>query len=438
MRMPTLRQATLPSIRGRLTRWILAVSWVAGLALATTVGVLLHYALDELLDDGLQESAEVLYGLLSQNSDHIARQRGMLPAPSHEEGLVWQLVGNDGRMWLRSHRAPGTPLTPHTAAGFSNAPLWRIYSMPLPDGTALLHVAQSADHRHHAQLWTVGGSLGLSLLVGCLAVLWLKVRVSTEMQPLHNLSAVVRSFDPLRPDATLPAAARAELLPLVSALNDLADRLRARVAHERAFAAHAAHALRTPLAGIDMQLAVAQREAPASMQARLNQTREAAARLRRVTTALISLFRAGGQMNWQAVQLKALVDTLPVRGVHVSVRGEDTLWCDPDLLSAALLNLFDNAARHHASHLQVKVTGHDPIQQISVSDNGEGLSAERLAAVQHALQTGQSEDVLGLGLTLVDLVARNHGGQVSLASGAGGAGCCVTLTLSRQPRASRT
>lgn len=429
--------ADLPSIRFRLTRWIMAVSVITGLVLATSVGVLLHYALDELLDGGLQESAEVLYGILGQEQAQILRQRGMLPVPSHEEGLVWQWVGENGQVWLRSHRAPAAPLTSRAVLGFSDASQWRIYSMPLPKGGAVLHVAQSMDHRHHAQIWTLGGSMGLALLVGALAMLWLQTRVKTELKPLYELSEAVRGFDPLRPGAGLPAAARAELVPMVVALKDLAERLLARVTHERAFAAHAAHALRTPLAGIDMQLAVALREAPAAMRPRLLQTREAAARLRRVTTALISLFRAGGQMNWQQVRLDDLVATLPVRGVVVTVQGDRAIWCDPDLLSAALLNLLDNAARHHATAVTVSLRADERHAVLSLSDNGEGMAAESLRAVQFALQTGQGDNVLGLGLTLVDLVARNHGGHVNLSVGEGGTGCCVTLTLLRHPTPAR-
>lgn len=435
--MHDLSSLDLPSIRFRLTRWVMAVSLAAGVVLATTVGVLLHHALDDLMDDGLQESAEVLYGILGQEQARVLLRSGLLPVPSHDEGLIWQWMGDDGQVWLRSHRAPATPLTNRSVLGFSHAPQWRIYSMPSPKGDAVLHVAQSVDHRHDAQIWTLGGSMTLALLVGGLAMLWLQTRVKAELQPLHDLSDAVRGFDPLRPGARLPAAARAELVPMVAALNDLAERLLARVAHERAFAAHAAHALRTPLAGIDMQLAVALREAPAAMQPRLLQTREAAARLRRVTTALISLFRAGGQMNWQQVRLDDLVATLPVRGVAVNVQGDQGLWCDPDLLSAALLNVLDNAARHHATHVTVHAHADTHHSVLKLRDDGEGMSAERLAAVQRALQTGQGDDVLGLGLTLADLVARNHGGQVSLKAGDGGVGCCVTLSLLRQPLAAR-
>ncbi|MBK9362956.1 MAG: hypothetical protein IPM99_18555 [Rubrivivax sp.] len=57
------------------------------------------------------------------------------------------------------------------------------------------------------------------------------------------------------------------------AIEALGERLARRVANERAFGAHSAHALRTPLAGIDLQLAVAEREAPPALQPRLARAR---------------------------------------------------------------------------------------------------------------------------------------------------------------------
>ena len=97
------------------------------------------------------------------------------------------------------------------------------------------------------------------------------------------------------------------------AISALGERLARRVANERAFSAHAAHALRTPLAGIDTQLAVAQREAPASLQPRLARVREAAGRLTRVVSALLALFRSGPNCSssrsscspcWRACRMK--------------------------------------------------------------------------------------------------------------------------------------
>ena len=65
---------------------------------------------------------------------------------------------------------------------------------------------------------------------------------------------------------------------MLTARDRLAGRLARRVSQERAFAAHAAHTLRTPLAGIDAQRAAAVREAPAALQARPQRVRAAGGR----------------------------------------------------------------------------------------------------------------------------------------------------------------
>jgi signal transduction histidine kinase len=410
---------TLPSIRGRLTKVMLAMALAWGVLVSLTVGLMLHRALDALLDQGLQEAAEILYGLAQAGVQEGKSVDGMLPAPPHEEALIWQLVGADGGVRLRSHRAPAQPLSSRTDTGFSQEADWRVYTLPLKNGQGRLLVAQLEPARHDTQWAIMGGSMGMALLVGLASTLWLNSRLVRELAPLQDLSEAVAHFNPLDPRGfqRLPEPARAELVPMSQAIDALGRRLSARVEHERAFAAHAAHALRTPLAGMDAQLAVAQREAPASLQPRLAQTREAAARLRTVVTALISLFRAGGQMHWRPVDLQALVARLPVRGVVVRTQADEPVWADEDLLSAALMNLLDNAVRHRAS--EVWVVGQrqgDGRTLISVRDNGDGMTAARAREVNGALAAHQTTEALGLGLTLTELVARTHGGEVRLVS----------------------
>lgn len=420
----------LPSIRTRLSRALVVISLAWGVMLSLTVGLLLHKAVDKLLDSGLQESAEILYGMTQLGAADGAVPGGMLPAPRHQEALVWQVVRADGEVSLRSHQAPEHALAGAQESGFSSTLDWRIFSLPLPHGRGMLHVAQRESVRADTQLEIMVGIVGGALLVGLSSTLWLRARLRRELEPLRALSTDVSRYDPMAPGAGLLVAARAELSPMVDAIRALGQRLSAHVAHERAFAAHAAHALRTPLAGIDAQLAVALREAPSELQPRLRQTREAAARLRSVVSALISLFRAGGEMSWQRVDLTELVRRLPVRGVHVSVDAPQPVVCDPDLLSAALMNLLDNAARHQASSVDIRVTQRTDGVLIELADNGQGMSAERLSQVQSALSTGAKDGVLGLGLTLTDLVMRTHGGSVQVISGsAQGRGTVVRLSL---------
>lgn len=409
----------LPSMRTRLSRVVLLLSLMWGVLMSLAVGGVLHRALDGLLDQGLQESAEILYGLVQVAGQDVAATGGMLPAPPHDEELIWQRVGPDGQVQLRSHKAPTQPVSGRPDRGFSDEGVWRVYTLPFPQGDGRLLVAQPERHRRHTQWATVAGTLGLALAVGLLLVLWLNRRLQRELMPLQSLSTAVAQYNPLDPGGAsgLPAAERAELVPVSRAVVALGERLAARVAHERAFAAHAAHALRTPLAGMDAQLAVAQREAPEALKPRLTQTREAAARLRTVVTALISLFRASGELRRQSVDLGTLLSRLPVRGVQVVVAQGGSLDADPDLLSAALMNLLDNAARHGASRVEVAMHQGPPGVFLTLTDDGEGIDPQRLSELNDALASGQGGSILGLGLTLADQIARMHGGRVSLQPG---------------------
>src|SRR5690606_37583347 len=145
--------------------------------------------------------------------------------------------------------------------------------------------------------------------------LWLRARVNRELAPLERLSARLRGYDLLAPGASLGQAERAELQPIHRAIDELSVQLSRRLANERAFSAHAAHALRTPLAGIDAQLAVALREAPEALQPRLQRVRAAAGRLQRVVAALLALFRSGVEVRPEAVALATLLARLPVEGL---------------------------------------------------------------------------------------------------------------------------
>jgi signal transduction histidine kinase len=89
---------------------------------------------------------------------------------------------------------------------------------------------------------------------------------------------------------------------------------------------------------------------------------------------------------------------------------------DADLLSAALLNLLDNAQRHGATTVTLSV---QPPCWLRVQDDGSGVTDDRRKALQAALTAQDYEGTTGLGLMLADLVARAHGGRLLLPDGAG-------------------
>jgi len=368
-----------------------------------------------LLDDTLQASAHVLVGLLASNADALlldeTRRDLSQGKPALTERFAWQLVGPGPKVLLRSPHAPTSPLHETPTPGFTDTPQWRVYGTSFGSEARMLYVAQTRAERREAVLEFAAGAALSALAVGLLGHLWLRARVRHELAPLLALSDRLAAHDPLQPGATLGVAEREELQPVHSAIDDLGQRLARRAAHERAFSAHAAHSLRTPLAGIDAQLAVALRESPPALQPRLQRVREAAARLQRVIAALLALFRSSVELKREPVDLPALLALLPVEGLSVDVQASSTVNADADLLAAALLNLLDNALRYGARRATVSVPTPGTVR---VLDDGPGVTPQRRRALQDVLDQQSYEGQTGLGLLLADLVARSHGGSLVL------------------------
>lgn len=430
----------LPSIRQRLLRVLLKVSLAWVLAATGAVWFAVHHEVDEHLDAAIQESAEILYGLLSYEAAPMpAMNGGSLPAPPHDERLVWQLVDARHVVVMRSHRAPATPLAarPHSV-GFSDAPGgWRVYGMALPARGQTLYVAQTGAERQEAQLESGLTMVGGALVIGLLCVVWLGRRVRNELRPLQQLSEAVAAYDPLRSGATLEPVLREELEPMRHAILDLGDRLMLHIDAERAFTAHAAHALRTPIAGMSAQLAVALRECPPDLQPRLQRARAASERLGKVVSALLALFRSGVQPQPQPVELHALVASLPTSQIRLEVAdASDRFEADPDLLSAALMNLVDNAERHGATRLAIAARRGTDAVVLRLHDDGPGARSGQIQAMSAALasQRYDGDSGLGLGLMLVDIVARAHHGRLRIGEAGQGFAVEITLAQTRRPQ----
>lgn len=422
-----------PSIAGRLARQLLLISAFWAVLAGVSVWLVVQEEVDELLDETLQASSQVLGQLLRQSQAMPAQIADNDDLSTH---FAWQLVAPDGALLHRSPLAPvkAWKLPP----GFSDwqddgsdGDDWRVHVRPLPTaaGPGWLMVAQTSAERKEVRS-RVGLASALSaLLVGGLCMVWMNRRARAELAPLGELSAALGGYDPLDTRQLLPEQPRSELAEIRAAVLDLGQRLAQRVANERAFSAHAAHALRTPLAGMDAQLAMALREAPPESRARLQRTREAGDRLRRVVTALLTLFRTGMSLRWQRLDLVELMQLLPLPdGLVLDLPPEAGIDADPDLLAAALINLIDNAWRHGASQVRLRLTAQlDGGRTLELTDNGEGVADWQRVDLNDALERQQYEGRMGLGLMMADLVARAHGGDLRLPAMEAGFGVALRL-----------
>ena len=407
------------SIGGRLARSLVVWSMLWCAALGAAIWVIVQEEVEELLDDSLESAAAGLIGPLAQNRSAPV-EPAPLPAPVPTSGrFMWQLVSHQGRAHVvtSASGAPSAPLHDTPKPGFSSVPGWRVYGLATGRDGQMVYVAQTTEERVEAGMEIALAALLAGAPMTALAVLWLRTRIRRELQPLRDLSQRLAHYDPMQPGASLGAAEREELQPVHAAIDALANRLIRRIAHERAFTSHAAHALRTPLAGIDAQLAVAVREAEALHRPRLQRVRTAAERLQRVVVALLAMFRSGAEVQRSEIDVATLAARLPVDGLAVEAHETTPLMADADLVTAAVLNLIDNAQRHGARTVTLSTPAGNTLR---VHDDGPGVDGARRRELQAALDSQDYAGRTGLGLMLADLVARAHGGRLLLRDEPGG------------------
>ena len=113
------------------------------------------------------------------------------------------------------------------------------------------------------------------------------------------------------------------------------------------------------------------------------------------------------------------------------------LLCNRDTLVGALLNLIENAlqAATGDTRLKIHLFSRGALLRLSISDNGAGIDAATLARVAEPFFTTRATGT-GLGLAVVNSVARAHSGALALRSRPG-RGTCATLQLPLLPAFSR-
>lgn len=413
----------LPSIRRRISRAVLAWSLLWSVAVSTAVGLVVHHEMGEMLDERLEVTAQLMAMLVDETRLGNGRTGNSAPEPmalkdagAMDIRLAWQVV-KANRVVLRSSDAPAQPWLGEGRIGAGDTGYWRVFGVALRDSQQVLYVAQTWAARAEEQIEIVLSTALAALAMVLVGYGWVAVGLRRELQPLQSLSDALARHDPLEESSQLGPPERRELAPMHAAVEALGRRLKDRLRREQAFSAHAAHALRTPLAGIDAQLSVALRSAPAELQPRLQRVREAAGRLQRVVVALLALFRTDAIPQRQAIALDDLAQRLLIPGLGVTVSAPATVHADADLLDAALLNLLDNALRHGARN--VTISSPQP-GSLRLQDDGPGVEPGRRHSLQESLDTQAYDRLPGLGLALADAVARAHDGRLYLPDVASG------------------
>jgi len=321
------------------------------------------------------------------------------------------------------------------------------------EGPVIIEVAQTLqDHDQLVrQLWTT--TLRQDLWTLGLAAVLIGFALRRGLKDILRLrDEVVRrtpgSLEPLRA-GPMPQ----ELRPLVEALNGYIQRLDAQMAVRSRFIANASHQLRTPFAVLQTQASYGLRSPdPAVKDETLGAMSEGVRQGTRLVNQLLALSRAeaGGQTHrpGEAVDLAGLAQrVLEEQAPLAQARSIDLGLDRPEgpvvvpgssaMLHELVVNLVDNALRYtpEGGRVTVALRRAEGGPVLAVEDNGPGIPAEDRARVfERFCRLGHDDTPgCGLGLSIVQEVARAAGAEVQLADPAQGPGLVVTVRFPPGP-----
>ncbi|WP_288425831.1 sensor histidine kinase [uncultured Agrobacterium sp.] len=287
----------------------------------------------------------------------------------------------------------------------------------------------------------------LLMIVGAAVIVWVAVTIS--LRPLYRLSEAIgeRSPNDLHP---IQQSVPVEVENLVETVNSFMVRLQSALDALRHFTGNASHQLRTPLAIIRTQLALAARaptleEAQAAAKkgdASVAHAEHILAQLLRM--ANIDAAGSGEKQSLITVDLVAIAQSVTADYVpsaaeaDIDLGFEDvdaaTVLAQPLLLRELLGNLINNAIAYagRGSEITVRVRQIEGKACLEVEDNGPGIPAEKRSMVRQRFARGEGNVApgAGLGLAIVEEIAALFKARLVLEDGAGERGLKASILFS--------
>jgi len=405
----------------------------------------LHTAYDRTL---LASAKSISEQLDVHGYDQQAQLRATVPYSALE---IFE-ADNQSRMYYRVSSLDGA-----LVSGFPDLPMWRgriparppysalvdfydasfrgepvrvaVLLQPVASATgrsmAVIQVAETLQLRQTLALHLLRDTLWRQALLVALVVLTVLVVVQRVTRPVRRISDAIEQ----RPQGDLsplqPSAVPRELQPLLNATNQVMDRLRPLLAHQKRFVRDASHQLRTPLAVLKTQVQSARRGdmPPEQALAEIEATVDRATRLANQMLALAKVEQLRQQAEaptpqpWEQIVRDVALDLAPLvadKGLDFELQADLPVQvAAPEwMLRELTRNLLHNAIRHAppGTPLQVRLTHSATDALLCIADSGPGISPELERRLFQPFAAGDRHSGSGLGLAICrEIVQALHG-----------------------------
>lgn len=287
--------------------------------------------------------------------------------------------------------------------------------------------------------------IGLSVLALAAGVSLYLPLLRRTLKPLSNIVQTVSETHAANLNERLPVhQGQQEVDQLAVAYNGMLERLdhsfeaeRQTTDRMRQFIADASHELRTPLTSIQGFIEVLLRgaaEKPEQLQSALKSMQMESKRINRLVEDLLLLTKLDQAPAPERIetQLDQLLQEMEPqlrllagsRAAHLSFSREIRVYCHPDQIKQAILNLFLNAVQHtdpNTGELSLTLYPEDQQAVIEVADNGSGIAEEYLPHLFERFYRSESSRTrktggAGLGLAITKSIMEMNQGSVHVES----------------------
>ena len=452
-------------IRLRLTLVFAAAMAAVLAAMGLFLYLRLAVALDRTIDQSLRSRAGDVATLIQETDSSLGRE----PLTQQDQDFV-QVVRPGGQVLDSTPALSGRTLLGGDQLARASGAAIMVDRPPFPGSDDPIRVlARPVSTEDHGLLVVAVGasleeraealeSLRDQLLLGgpvalVLSSLAAYALAAAALRPVESMRREAEAVSAAEPGRRLPLPpARDEVARLGETLNTMLGRLESAFAREQRFVSDASHELRTPLATLraELELALRRTRTREELEAALRSAAEESERLSQLAEDLLVLARShGGRLPVRRERLAVAELLADVRERYarraaearrpLETRAENGLELSVDRLRAeqALGNLVENALRHGRGRILVHARRQADRVELHVCDEGPGFSQ---GFVRHAFEPFTRDDPArlgpgaGLGLAIVDVIARAHGGTAHVANRDGGADAWLELpTIAAEP-----
>jgi two-component system sensor histidine kinase TctE len=310
-----------------------------------------------------------------------------------------------------------------------------------------VQVAATINRRNALASKILIGVVLPQLLLVLLTYFIILIGVKKGLAPLHFLQneVLARSEKNLSP-IDLPNIPK-EVALVAKSINQLMVQLQNSISAQNNFIANAAHQLRTPLAGAQAQLELAEIESdPEVLQSIYLKVRQSLDRLLHTINQLLILARSQPEalpmIKMELIDLNLISKEILLLMLPTAIQKKIDLGFDGSELPAVikgneerlrelLYNLLDNAIRYTQKGGRVTVATNASADGVAliVEDNGPGVPVEERDKIFDRFHrvVGSEQEGSGLGLAIVQEIAKLHGASISLAEASPDGGLKITI-----------